>query len=34
MRISFADLVDPRQVQSMAEALHRVSGVPIGIIGV
>ncbi|MBF0339726.1 MAG: PocR ligand-binding domain-containing protein [Magnetococcales bacterium] len=34
MGITLADLVDPRHIQSMAEALHRVSGIPIGIIGV
>ncbi|WP_420904987.1 PAS domain S-box protein [Candidatus Magnetaquiglobus chichijimensis] len=34
MSINLADLVDPRQLQSMAEALYRISGIPIGIIGV
>ncbi|MBF0614998.1 MAG: PAS domain S-box protein [Magnetococcales bacterium] len=34
MGITFADLVDPQHLQSMAEALHRVSGIPIGIIDI
>ncbi|MEO5344805.1 MAG: PAS domain S-box protein [Magnetococcus sp. YQC-9] len=34
MGISLSDLVDPHQIQRMAEALFRVSGIPIGIIGV
>ncbi|MBF0165473.1 MAG: PAS domain S-box protein, partial [Magnetococcales bacterium] len=34
MSINLEDLIDPRQLQSMAEALYRISGIPIGIIGV